>query len=224
MITVDEFDRIKKALPFLGKADQQLVRSFRREAYLANLPADKDIYLQGDMVDNIALLLSGSVRVFKIGGTGREITLYRFGLGESCVLTANAILNQKTFPAIATVEEDAEVVLVPSDVFLSWVNKYDLWREFVFQLLADRLSAIIEVVDEVVFNRMDQRTAAWLTKNQEGRPVIQVTHQQIAYDLGSSREVISRLLEDFSKKGWVITRRGSIEIVKPGALESLAGM
>ncbi|MBS3751226.1 MAG: winged helix-turn-helix domain-containing protein, partial [Anaerolineales bacterium] len=96
--------------------------------------------------------------------------------------------------------------------------------EFVFELLSDRLSAIINVVDEVVFNRMDQRISAWLTKNREGLDVIQVTHQQIAYDLGSSREVISRLLEDFSKKGWVKTRRGSIEIVKPEALESLAGM
>jgi len=224
MISNDEFDRIKKTLPFLDQADKQLLRSFRGEAYLAKLPVNKDIYLQGDIVDNIALLLSGSVRVFKIGDTGREITLYRFGLGESCVLTANSILNQKTFPAIATVEEDAEVVLIPSDVFLSWVNRYDLWREFVFQLLSDRLAAIIEVVDEVVFNRMDQRIAGWLIKNQQGPAVIEVTHQQIADDLGSSREVISRLLEDFSKKGWLITRRGSIEILKPKALKRLAAM
>ena len=224
MISNDEFDRIKKTLPFLDQADKQLLRSFRGEAYLAKLPVNKDIYLQGDIVDNIALLLSGSVRVFKIGDTGREITLYRFGLGESCVLTANSILNQKNFPAIATVEEDAEVVLIPSDVFLSWVNRYNLWREFVFQLLSDRLAAIIEVVDEVVFNRMDQRIAGWLTKNQQGPAVIEVTHQQIADDLGSSREVISRLLEDFSKKGWLITRRGSIEIINSGALEDLAGM
>jgi CRP/FNR family transcriptional regulator len=224
MLSVVDFDRIKHALPFLEQADEQLVRSFRGEAYLAKLPANKDIYLQGDIVDNIALLLSGSVRVFKIGETGREITLYRFGLGESCVLTANAILNQKTFPAIATVEEDAEVVLIPSDVFLSWVKKSDLWREFVFQLLSDRLSAIIDVVDQVVFNRMDQRIAGWLTKNQQASAEIQVTHQQIADDLGSSREVISRLLEDFSKKGWLITHRGSIEILNSGALEDLAGM
>lgn len=222
MLTIEEFKRIKQTLPFLDQSDEQLVRSFQGEAYLAKLPANKDIYLQGDIVDNIALLLSGSVRVFKIGDTGREITLYRFGLGESCVLTANAILNHSTFPAIATVEEDAEVVLIPSNVFLSWVKKYDLWREFVFQLLSDRLSAIIEVVDKVVFNRMDQRIASWMTKNLQGPTVIQVTHQRIADDLGSSREVVTRLLEDFSKKGWLITHRGSIEIINPGALENLA--
>jgi CRP/FNR family transcriptional regulator len=224
MLNQDDFLRIKKTLPFLNQADQNLIRSFMGEAFLAKLPADRDVYLQGDIVENIALLLSGSVRVFKIGETGREITLYRFGLGESCVLTANAILNQRSFPAIATVEEDAEVVLIPADVFQSWVKEYDLWRDFVFELLSDRLSAIIDVVDEVVFNRMDQRIAAWLINNMGDQPKIMVTHQKIADDLGSSREVISRLLEDFSKKGWIIPSRGSIEIVDQAALKNIAGM
>jgi CRP/FNR family transcriptional regulator len=224
MLSQNDFNRIKETLPFLEQADQGLIRSFMGEAFLAKLPANKDVYLQGDMVDNIALLLSGSVRVFKIGETGREITLYRFGLGESCVLTANAILNQRTFPAIATVEEDAEVVLIPAEVFESWVKKYDLWRNFVFELLSDRLSTIIEVLDEVVFNRMDQRIASWLIKNVDDQLDINVTHQQIADDLGSSREVISRLLEDFSRKGWIIPSRGSIEVINFEALENMAGM
>jgi len=224
MLTLDDFNRIKKALPFLQRADQDLIRSFMGEAFLAKLPANKDVYFQGDIVDNIALMLSGSVRVFKIGETGREITLYRFGLGESCVLTANAILNQKTFPAIATIEEDAEVVLIPANAFESWVKKYDLWRDFVFELLSDRLSAIIDVVDEVVFNRMDQRIAGWLINNIGDDEEIRVTHQRIADDLGSSREVISRLLEDFSRKGWIIPRRGSIEVVDQAALENMAGL
>lgn len=224
MLNQNDFDRIKAALPFLEKADQGLIRSFMGEAFLAKLPADKDVYLQGDMVDNIALLLSGSVRVFKIGETGREITLYRFGLGESCVLTANAILNQRKFPAIATVEEDAEVVLIPAEVFESWVKKYDLWRNFVFELLSDRLSTIIEVLDEVVFNRMDQRIASWLITQLDDQSEIKVTHQKIADDLGSSREVISRLLEDFSKKSWIKLSRGSIEIVDQASILNIAGM
>ena len=157
MLSQDDFIRIKNTLPFLNQADQNMIRSFRGEAFLAKLPANQDVYLQGDIVDHIALLLSGSVRVYKIGETGREITLYRFGLGESCVLTANAILNQRAFPAIAMVEEDAEVVLIPADVFQSWVKEYDLWRDFVFELLSDRLSTIIDVVDEVVFSSRKSR-------------------------------------------------------------------
>ena len=224
MLSQDDFIRIKNTLPFLNQADQNMIRSFRGEAFLAKLPANQDVYLQGDIVDHIALLLSGSVRVYKIGETGREITLYRFGLGESCVLTANAILNQRAFPAIAMVEEDAEVVLIPADVFQSWVKEYDLWRDFVFELLSDRLSTIIDVVDEVVFNRMDQRIAAWLINHSGEQPEIKVTHQLIADDLGSSREVISRLLEDLSRKGWIVTRRGSIEILNHPMLEKMAGL
>lgn len=150
MLIIKEYTHIKKHYHFLNK----LIRSLMGEAFLAKLPAEKDIYLQGDIVDNIALLLSGSVRVFKIGETGREITLYRFGLWESFVLTANVILNQRTFPAIAKVEEDAEVVLIPADVFHSRVKKYDLWRDFVFELLSDRLSTIIDFVDCAVSSTM----------------------------------------------------------------------
>ncbi len=224
MLSLEDFDRVKEVLPFLAQADPQLTRSFRGEAFLAKLPADRDVYLQGDLVDNIALLLSGSVRVFKIGETGREITLYRFGLGESCVLTANAILNQGTFPAIASVDEDAEAVLIPADTFRRWVGEYDLWRDFVFNLLSERLSTIMTVIDEVVFNRMDQRIAAWLAKNGGEQLEIKTTHQQIAADLGSSREVISRILDDFSRKGWIVPGRGSIQIVDLKALEKLAGL
>ncbi len=90
-------------------------------------------------------------------GDGREITLYRFGLGESCVLTASAILNQKTFPAIATVEQDGEAVMIPAGTFRSWVNRYDLWRGFVFDMLSQRLASVMETLDEVAFHRMDAR-------------------------------------------------------------------
>lgn len=224
MLDENEFARVMKALPFLEQADESLIKSFKGEAFLARIPNHKNVYLQGDVVDHIALLLQGQVRVFTIGETGREITLYRFGLGESCILTANAILGHKTFPAIATVEEEAEAVLIPADAFRNWVKSYDLWREFVFDLLSERLSTIMAVVEEVVFNRMDQRIASWLVKNSEAGVSIETTHQEIAFDLGSSREVISRILDDFSQKGWIIPRRGSIEILDLGPLEKLAGM
>jgi CRP/FNR family transcriptional regulator, anaerobic regulatory protein len=157
MIDSTQFDRITFAMPFLQRADENLKRELKQHAQFAKIPAGQDVFVDGDRVDDIALLLSGVVRVYKIGETGRAITLYRFGLGQSCILTANAILSQKSFPAIATVEEDAEAVMIPADVFREWVNKYDLWREFVFDLLSERLSTVMEVVDEVVFKRMDRR-------------------------------------------------------------------
>jgi CRP/FNR family transcriptional regulator len=156
MIDNEQSSRITRSLSVLRDANSELVREFQQAAFLAKIPAGQDVFVEGDRVDSIALLISGVVRVYKIGETGREITLYRFGYGESCILTANAILSQKSFPAIATVEKDAEAVMIPADTFREWVKRYDPWREFVFELLSDRLSTIMAVVDEVVFQRMDR--------------------------------------------------------------------
>jgi CRP/FNR family transcriptional regulator, anaerobic regulatory protein len=213
MLTQEQFTHILHALPILQRADPQLAREFRAEAFFARIPAGRDVFVEGDLADAIALLISGVVRVYKIGETGREITLYRFGHGESCILTANAILSQKTFPAIATVEKDAEAVMVPADTFRDWVKRHDLWREFVFDLLSNRLSTVIAVVDEVVFQRMDRRVASWLLTRSRIQHPIRITHQEIASELGSSREVISRILEDFSGRGWIGSGRGTVEIL-----------
>ncbi|NWG06649.1 MAG: Crp/Fnr family transcriptional regulator [Chloroflexi bacterium] len=224
MLDQKQFERVKLAMPFLQRADEALAAELKREAQFATIPAGRDVFVDGDRVDGIALLLSGVVRVYKIGETGREITLYRFGLGQSCILTANAILSQKSFPAIATVEEDAEAVMIPAEVFRAWVNKYDLWREFVFDLLSERLSTVMAVVDEVVFKRMDRRVASLLLRQARVQNPMRVTHQEIAAELGSSREVISRILEDFSKEGLVESGRGTVEVLDFKGLESRSVM
>ena len=175
-------------------------------------------------MEAIALLVSGVVRVYKVGETGREITLYRFGNGSSCILTANAILSQKTFPAIATVEENAEAVMIPAETFRDWVREYDLWRDFVFDLLSQRLSTVMAVIDEVAFQRMDRRIAALLIRRGKTQNPLRITHQEIASELGSSREVISRLLEDFVNEGSIRSGRGTIEILDASLLESRVGM
>ena len=224
MLDAEQFNRVTFALPFLQRADESLKRELKQQAQFAKIPAGHDVFVDGDRVDGIALLLSGVVRVYKIGETGREITLYRFGLGQSCILTANAILSQKSFPAIATVEEDAEAVMIPADVFRAWVNKYDLWREFVFGLLSDRLSTVMAVVDEVVFKRMDRRVAALLLNQAKVQNPMRITHQEIAAELGSSREVISRILEDFSREELIESGRGTVEVLDFEGLESRSAM
>ena len=219
MLEPSQFARLAQSLPLLQNADASLVREFQQAATFARIPAGQDVFLEGDRVDGIALLLSGVVRVYKIGETGREITLYRFGLGQSCILSANAILNQITFPAIATVEQEAEAVIIPSATFRDWVKRYDLWREFVFDLLSQRLSTLMTIVDEVAFRRMDARLASFLRTRCLVQNPIRITHQEIASELGSSREVISRLLEDLSARGLVRATRGEIEVLDEAGLE-----
>jgi CRP/FNR family transcriptional regulator len=220
MINQDQYQRLVGALPFLEQADTSLEREIQSNSVLRRIPAGADVFVEGDRSDSIAFLLSGAVRVYKLSETGREITLYRFGLGESCILTANAILSRQSFPAIATVEQEAEAVMIPADVFRDWVGRYDLWREFVFDLFSQRLLTVMMIVDEVAFQRMDRRVAALLLERARANNPIEITHREIAAEVGSSREVISRLLDDFSADGIVSTARGSIEILDIQALEA----
>ena len=219
MIDQAQYRRIVRVLPFLGRAGPELERAFKGHAFLARIPAGRDVFVEGDRSDAIALLISGVVRVYKIGESGREITLYRFGMGESCILTANAIIAEQTFPAIATVEQDAEAVMIPAGVFREWVRRFDLWREFVFDLLSQRLASVMEIVDEVAFQRVDTRLASLLAARGRRHNPVPMTHQEIAVELGSSREVISRLLAGFRDEGLIRTGRGSIELLDLPALE-----
>ncbi len=220
MITEDQFKQILHTLPILREASSQLVNDFKRTAFFAHIPAGRDVFVEGDEVDAIALLVSGVVRVYKVGETGREITLYRFGLGESCILTANAILSRQSFSAIATVEQDAEAIMIPALTFREWVKHYDLWRDFVFTLLSQRLSIVMEIVDEVAFRRMDIRVAAFLLEQGRQHNPLSITHQEIAAELGSSREVISRILENLAAKDIIRVVRGSIEVLDSDLLEA----
>jgi CRP/FNR family transcriptional regulator len=220
MIEPEQIARLVQVLPVLKHAEPGLLREFQQKAFFARIPVGRDVFVEGDRADAIALLISGSVRVYKIGETGREITLYRFGNGQSCILTANAILSQKNFPAVATVEKEAEAVMIPADTFRDWVRRYDPWREFVFDLLSERLSAVMAIVEEVAFRRMDVRVASFLTERGRGSDSIRVTHQAIAAELGSSREVVSRILEDFSARGMIRVSRGTIKVLDREALQA----
>lgn len=224
MLTNEQFDKIVPVLPILHKAGPELVKEFREKTFYSRIPAGRDVFVEGDNAEAIALLLSGSVRVYKIGESGREITLYHFGNGESCILTANAILSRKSFPAIATVEADAEAVMIPAEVFRDWIKRYDLWRDFVFDLLYGRLSAMMAIIDEVVFQRMDKRVAAFLINKKNSHNSVTITHQEIASELGSSREVISRILGDFAQRGLVESGRGAIEILDLEHLKTIVEM
>lgn len=224
MVSEKEYEQISRVMPFLDKAPKTIKDEFIRYGYTADIPAGRDVFVVGDRANAIALLINGVVRVYIIGETGREITLYRFGSGESCVLTANAILTEQEFPAIALVEKRTKAVMIPEERFREWVRHDDVWRDFLFNLLSQRLMSMISVINEVLFHRMDQRIAAYLLKQGVGKNPVKATHQEIAYELGSSREVISRLIESFQDDGYVAARRGEIEILDFQALKKLSNM
>jgi CRP/FNR family transcriptional regulator len=174
----------------------------------------------GDRAEAIPLLVRGQIRVYMLGESGREITLYRFNRGECCVLTADTIIGHRSFPANARVEEESDMVLVPANVFDEWVARYATWRDFVLAAMSHRLASLMLTLDEVAFRRMDRRVAALLLGRVQQGDRLFLTHQEIANELGSSREVVSRVLEDFQARDLLQLARGAIVITNRQQLET----
>ena len=205
--------RLATVLPFLNQYPD-LMEETLREGRQVTLEGGQFICMEGNMCSALPIVLDGLARVYKIGETGREITLYRLSTGDSCILTASCILNEKDFPAFAISEGAVVAFLIPSNVLRQWVSQHDPWRQYVFDLLANRLHTIIAVLEEVVFRRLDARLVTYLldqATSQAGKR-IRTTHEAIASDLGSSREVVSRLLKEFEHEGILHLERGNISI------------
>ncbi len=186
--------------------------------------ADGEVLVsEGTACSYLPLVLKGTLRIFKNSEAGRELTLYRIEEGESCVLTATCILNGGSFPAIAVAEGETEVLLVPSRLLTSLVEENAEWRAFVFGLYARRLEGVLALVEEVAFRHMDARLASLLLRRSEGQPSVDMTHARIASELGTSREVVTRILRDFESEGLIVTRRGGIGILSAEELRARAG-
>ncbi len=215
--------RIVSQFDFLQQADSGFQRRFFQSVSLIKLPAAQPICQQGSQCSHLALVLSGQARVYKIGDNGREITLYRIGPGESCILTASCIVNGQPFPAFAVSEEPIEAVLInPADV-VRWSEEISAWRKYLFSLVSNRLSEVIGIVEEIAFRRVDTRLASYLVQNAEPNSErIEQTHQAIASDLGTSREVVSRVLKDMEQRRLILVQRGAIQILDRPNLTALS--
>lgn len=219
MIPEEIYQKLREAYPFLKSLSESEAESIKQYSILKTLPAGETVFLKGDTCSFFAFILSGRVRVFKAGETGRDITLYRFEKGESCILTASCILSKNSFPAEAEVEEEIETVLIPNELLREFVKGYDPWRKYFFDLLSSRLSEVMEIVEEVAFRKMDSRIAEYITRNSHNG-LLSATHQEIAKELGTSREVVSRILKDLEKEKIIILDRGKILINNQLALNS----
>jgi CRP/FNR family transcriptional regulator len=206
-----ELDRFFQTFPFLLDADEEIKDKVLEHLIVTTIQKGNIIFNEGDECKQMAFILSGSVRVYKTAESGREITLYRLRDGDSCILTASCIFSHSNFPAIAVVEEDVEAAFVPSHIFRTWINSYEIWRNYTFSLLAQRFSEIMAVLEEVAFRRLDIRIAKLILKlSANKQDDLKIKHQDIAMELGSSREVVSRILEQFAIENILVLKRGSI--------------
>jgi CRP/FNR family transcriptional regulator len=180
------------------------------------------IFGPGNPAENLLLLLSGTVRIQQLSEDGREIVLYRVHAGESCVLTTACLLAFEDYSAEGIAETEIEAIMIPRDVFDELMAISKEFRAFVFEAYSKRITDLFLVIEEIAFKRMDIRVAQKLLELQGARFVWRLTHQQLATELGTAREVISRQLKEFERRGWVRLSRGEIELRDVAAIERLA--
>ena len=165
------------------------------------------------------LLISGSAKVIKAAPNGRELHLYDVHPGEACVLTSRCLVDSARYEARGITREPVELVVLPPAAFRALIDGVAPFREFVFKRFAERMADLLDLISAVTFQKLDQRLAGAIAS----RPSpIRTTHQALADELGSVREIVSRLLKNFESQGWVRLAREQIEVLDGEALRRMS--
>ncbi len=221
MLTGDIKERLLQHYPMLRELPAAELESILMAASVMQLPAGAVVFDENQPCQGFPLLLSGNIRVIKAAPNGRELQLYRVVPGESCILTSSCLLGHTRYQARGIAEPPLEMVLLPAAVFHNLLGKHEVFRSYVFHLFSDRLTDLMQLVTAVAFQKLDQRLAALLTSKPSP---IHATHQALADELGSAREMVSRLLKNFAEQGWIRLGREQIEIVNAPALQKFSSL
>ncbi len=185
------------------------------------LPANQQVFSQGEICQHYIVLISGRVRVFTRSANGKEIVLYRIQSGEMCVLTTACLLGNRKYPAEAITETAVEALMLRHHDFDQLVAESPEFRQFVFQSFSQRLADLMTQLEHIALESVDQRLARYLLENTNTKNIITTTHQDIANNIGSAREVVSRHLKTLEKQSLITLHRGSIELLETGSLQAL---
>lgn len=185
------------------------------------VPRGTVLFRPGDAVQGFVLVLQGRIDVFLTGASGRELLLYSVEPGQTCVQTTLGLLGASDYSGEAIAAQDSRVVLVPRPAFTGLMESSAAFRSLVFTALAARMEEVIRLMERVSFQSVESRLAEWLLARAEGGRV-EATQAEMAAQIGSAREVVSRRLDAFARRGWVRTGRGTVELCNAPALTRLA--
>jgi CRP/FNR family transcriptional regulator len=208
--------------PALLELEEAPVRILEQTSHVVNLSAGTKVFEAGMPCDNFLMLLSGRIRVQQVSESGREIVLYRVAGGDTCVLTTAFLLAHGNYSAEGIAETDISGLAVPRAGFDRLMAESKRFRDFVFMAFASRIADLMLLVEEVAFGKVDIRLAQRLLELSKGSGTLTLTHQELAVELGTAREVVSRQLKEFERCGWIRLDRGRIELHNRNALEELA--
>lgn len=205
--------------PALANLPGPLSAEVERQLLPMRAPAGTVLFDAGVACQALPLVLRGSIRVSKRAENGREIRLYGVHPGEFCIVTVSCLLGNDAYPATGIAESEVSALALPRPLFMRLTAEHAAFRDAVFGLFADRLTGLMTLVEEVAFHKLDQRLAGWLATR---APTILASHQDIALELGSVREIISRLLKQFEEQHLLRLGRERIEVLNASALRQLA--
>lgn len=200
--------------PAFAGIDDTLRERIRRVARVIHLPEGQKVFRPGDACQGLLLVIESSVRVQMTSDSGHEIVLYRIGSAEVCTLSIGCLMAGRGYRAEAVVETPTTVMLLPHGLFDDLMGASSAFRRQIMASYGERLETLMLLVEEVAFRRMDDRLADWLRERADQSP-LHITHQTLAVELGTAREVVSRLLKEFERRGWVRLSRGRIDILTP---------
>jgi CRP/FNR family transcriptional regulator, anaerobic regulatory protein len=170
----------------------------------------------GQYIKHTVLILSGKIKIYREGDDGGEFLMYYLHSGQACAISMICATKSETSQIMAKVDEDAELLMIPLKLMEKWMLDHKTWYEFVIDTYRSRFEDVLEVVENIAFKAMDDRLVFYLKRHQQANEskIINLSHQDIANDLGSSREVISRLLKKMEQLGMLKLNRNQIELLK----------
>lgn len=195
--------------------EEELLEEISEVGILKVFKENEMIIEIGDSVSSMPLLLSGAIKILREDQDGDELLLYFLERGDTCAMTLSCCLGNTKSEIRAVAEMPTKLIMIPIEKMEEWISKYKSWRDFVFESYHSRLSEMLDTIDTIAFLNMDERLLKYLRDKAKinQNELVQITHQQIAYDLHTSRVVISRLLKKLELKGTIALNRNSIEVI-----------
>lgn len=207
--------------PGLKSLPLDLQKTLVNGSEVIDVPSGSTIFEPGMAADKLLLLLDGTICVKQKSETGRDVTLYRVSEGDSCILTTACVLAFEDYSAEGAAETDVRAVAIPRATFDDMLVRSPIFREFVFKAYSKRITDLFALVDDIVFQRMDVRLAARLLELADEDNVVHATHQTLGTELGTAREVISRTLSEFHRRGWIEQSRGEVRVTAREELQRM---
>lgn len=209
---MEQLKEYESLFPFI---EELIVNEFNINYAKKSLPKGVAIFHEGDSCEGVPFVVKGCIRVSKIGKNGKEMSVYRVNAGETCILSVMSILTNEPYPLTAIVEEDAEAFIIPYEEFKKLMGASSDFQDYIYKTIMYRFQEVIKVMDEVIFHSTDERIIKFLLKYTENDgDMIEATHVKIAMEIGTAREVVSRLLKEMERKGWVHLSRGKVFVIK----------